>query len=123
MHYARIGRATTQTRPRWQMHDFGDLGRALEMVALLPWSSSVILSSTPISTIRHAHPPKSSPPCRYRTDIIISWCEHIMSNFSCPQVVAKSMLVSMHSPYLRPASSKKARKVVRNARASMQHCE
>ena len=28
-----------------------------------------------------------------------------MSNFSCPQVVAKSMLVSMHSKFLRPASS------------------
>ena len=27
MHYARIGRADTQTRPRRQMHDFGDLGR------------------------------------------------------------------------------------------------
>ena len=38
MHYARIGRTVTQTRPRRrrQMHDFGDLGRALEMVALLP---------------------------------------------------------------------------------------
>ena len=36
MHYARIGRATTQIRPRREMHDFGDLGRALEMVALLP---------------------------------------------------------------------------------------
>ena len=35
MHYARIGRATTQIRPRRKMHDFGDLGRALEMVALL----------------------------------------------------------------------------------------
>ena len=36
MHYARIGRAATQIRPRRKMHDFGDLGRALEMVALLP---------------------------------------------------------------------------------------
>ena len=36
MHYARIGRAVTQIRPRRKMHDFGDLGRALEMVALLP---------------------------------------------------------------------------------------
>ena len=38
MHYAscRIGRAFTQIRPRRKMHDFGDLGRALEMVALLP---------------------------------------------------------------------------------------
>ena len=36
MHYARIGRTVTQIRPRRKMHDFGDLGRALEMVALLP---------------------------------------------------------------------------------------
>ena len=36
MHYARIGRGATQIRPRRKMHDFGDLGRALEMVALLP---------------------------------------------------------------------------------------
>ena len=36
MHYARIGPADTQIRPRRKMHDFGDLGRALEMVALLP---------------------------------------------------------------------------------------
>ena len=36
MHYARIGRACMQRRPRRKMHDFGDLGRALEMVALLP---------------------------------------------------------------------------------------
>ena len=36
MHYRADGRATTQTRPRRKMHDFGDLGRALEMVALLP---------------------------------------------------------------------------------------
>ena len=36
MHYPRIGRAFTQIRPRRKMHDFGDLGRALEMVALLP---------------------------------------------------------------------------------------
>ena len=35
MHYARIGRSVTQIRPRRKMHDFGDLGRALEMVALL----------------------------------------------------------------------------------------
>ena len=35
MHYARIGRGATQIRPRRKMHDFGDLGRALEMVALL----------------------------------------------------------------------------------------
>ena len=68
MHYARIGRAFTQIRPRRKMHDFGDLGRALETVALLPG-------------------------------------------------------VVLRSPYLRPASSKKARKVVRNARASTEHCE
>ena len=36
MHYRADGRTVTQTRPRRQMHDFGDLGRALEMVALLP---------------------------------------------------------------------------------------
>ena len=37
IYYARIGRTTrtTQIRPRRKMHDFGDLGRALEMVALL----------------------------------------------------------------------------------------
>jgi len=72
---------------------------------------------------RHAHQPKSSAQFRYRTDIMISWCGHIMINLSRPQIVAKSMLVSMHSPYLRPASGKKARKAVRKARASMQHCE
>ena len=34
-----IGRACIESiehRPRRKMHDFGDLGRALEMVALLP---------------------------------------------------------------------------------------
>ena len=36
MHYARIGRADASGRPRRKSHDFGDLGRALEMVALLP---------------------------------------------------------------------------------------
>jgi hypothetical protein len=36
MHYARIGRGDSQRRPRRKMHDFGDFGRALEMVALLP---------------------------------------------------------------------------------------
>ena len=37
MHYARIGRSDTSGRPpRRKSHDFGDLGRALEMVALLP---------------------------------------------------------------------------------------
>ena len=36
MHYGADGRAWTQIRPRRKMHDFGDLGRALEMVALLP---------------------------------------------------------------------------------------
>jgi hypothetical protein len=36
MHYARIGRPDGRERPRRKMHDFGDLGRALEMVALLP---------------------------------------------------------------------------------------
>ena len=34
--YARIGRTTTQIRPRRKSHDFGDLGRALAMVALVP---------------------------------------------------------------------------------------
>ena len=36
MHYRADGRASSQRRPRRKMHDFGDLGRALEMVALLP---------------------------------------------------------------------------------------
>ena len=35
MHYPRIGRASTQIDLIRKMHDFGDLRRALEMVALL----------------------------------------------------------------------------------------
>ena len=38
MHYARPDRPRDHSDPaaRRKMHDFGDLGRALEMVALLP---------------------------------------------------------------------------------------